>query len=375
MNILITGGRGFIGRNLIAHLGEIGGHRLLIIDQEDSEQQLQTALLAADLIYHLAGVNRPQDQSEFETGNTGLTATICNFLLQNKRKTKIVFSSSMQAAFDNPYGVSKARAEDALREYAAQSGAVVRIYRLKNLFGKWCRPNYNSVTATFCYNIANGLPIALSDPSRELELSYIDDVVAVFLEEIGGTQIEREAGALIPAYKVTLGMLANRIQALHDCRKTLRLPDCSDPFIRALYATYQSYLPVEALEYQLEQKRDLRGSLAEFIKSDRIGQIFVSRTKPGISRGNHYHHTKLEKFFVLEGEALIQLRAIDSSEVKEFRVAGDAYQVIDIPPGYTHCITNTGSGELVTLFWTSECFDPNRTDTHPLLVNAEVTVG
>jgi UDP-2-acetamido-2,6-beta-L-arabino-hexul-4-ose reductase len=272
---------------------------------------------------------------------------------------------------DNPYGTSKAKAENALRRFAAETEACVRIYRLKNLFGKWCRPNYNSVTATFCHNIANDLPIAVSDSACELELSYVDDVVAAFLSEIDGRQTAGEAGADIQSYRIQLGDLAGRIQDFHEMRTTLLLPDFGDWFNRALYATYLSYIPQEELRQSLDVKSDDRGSLAEFIKQKHMGQIFVSRTKPGVTRGNHYHHTKTEKFFVVEGDGLIRMRAIEGGPVEEYSVTGSAYQVIDIPPGFTHSITNVGPGEMVTLFWSSEMFDPNRPDTYYLPVDFE----
>ena len=341
-----------------------------MFDLKDSPDDLRKWLLDVDVIFHLAGVNRPKDPSELETGNAGLTEQICRLLRERGRCPKIVFSSSIQAELDNAYGASKKKAEDALRQFGVETGSCIRIYRLKNVFGKWCRPNYNSVTATFCHNIANELPIAISDPSREVELSYVEDVVAAFLAEIDGTAC-REAEAEIPSYRIQLGELAGRIQAFHDMRTTLVAPDFADWFNRALYATYLSSVMPEARRQGLAIKADARGSLAEFIKSSHFGQIFVSRTKPGVTRGNHYHHTKTEKFFVLEGDGLIRMRAIEGGPVQEYPVSGSAYQVIDIPPGFTHSITNVGTGELVTLFWSSEVFDPNRPDTYYLPVDLE----
>jgi UDP-2-acetamido-2,6-beta-L-arabino-hexul-4-ose reductase len=369
--ILITGGRGFLGRNLAAHLAERKNCETTVFDQQDSADNLKRWLLGADVIFHLAGINRPQDPIDFERGNAGLTEQVCQFLREHKRSPKIVFSSSIQAEFDNPYGTSKAKAENALRRFAAETGACVRIYRLKNLFGKWCRPNYNSVTATFCHNIATDLPIAVSDPAHEVELSYVDDVVEAFLAEIDGRQTSGPAGADMPAYRIQLGDLAGRIQAFHEMRSTLTLPDFADWFNRALYATYLSYVPPAARQHNLEIRSDARGSLAEFIKQEHFGQVFVSRTKPGITRGNHYHHTKTEKFFVVEGDGLIRMRAVEGGPVEEYPVTGRAYQVINIPPGFTHSITNVGSGEMVTLFWSSELFNPDRPDTHFLPVDFE----
>jgi UDP-2-acetamido-2,6-beta-L-arabino-hexul-4-ose reductase len=317
-------------------------------------------------------VNRPQDPREFETGNSELTQQICRFLQDHRRTPQIVFSSSIQAGLTNPYGESKLEAENQLKKFAAETGACVRVYRLKNLFGKWCRPNYNSVTATFCHNIAHDVPIAVSDPAHELELSYVDDVVAAFLAEVDGTQPRGATGNEIRSYRLQLGDLAGRIQALHEMRTTLTLPDFADWFNRALYATYLSYLPQAAMQHDLEIKCDDRGSLSEFIKQKHFGQIFVSRTKPGATRGNHYHHTKTEKFLVVEGDGLIRMRSVERGPVKEYFVTGSAYQVVDIPPGFTHSITNVGRREMVTLFWSSEIFNPNRPDTYYLPVDSEV---
>jgi UDP-2-acetamido-2,6-beta-L-arabino-hexul-4-ose reductase len=369
--ILVTGGRGFLGRNLANELRERGDSQVTIIDREESIEDLNKALLEADVVFHLAGVNRPQNPAEFESGNAGLTETICQFLRRNHRSPKVVFSSSIQADLDNPYGASKARAERALEDFAHETGACVRIYRLKNIFGKWCRPNYNSVTATFCHNIAHGLPITIADPDHEVELSYVDDIIAAFSAEIDTEATEGATGTEIPAYRIRLGDLAGRIQAFDEMRATATLPDFAEGFNRALYATYLSYVPVADLEYNLKINSDTRGSLAEFVKQKGFGQVFVSRTRPGVTRGNHYHHTKTEKFLVVGGDGLIRLRAIESDAIEEYAVTGSAYQVIDIPPGCTHSITNIGKDEMVTLFWSSEIFDPNHPDTYYLAVDPE----
>ena len=369
MNVFVTGARGFIGRNLIAHLRTHQGCVVTPFDIDNSATELRAALEKADIVYHLAGINRPESAEEFETGNAGLTRDICRILRELGRMPIIVMSSSVQAELENPYGVSKRRAEDLLRGFAAQSGAQVRIYRLKNVFGKWSRPNYNSVVATFCHNIANELPIQISDPSRELELICVDDVVNAFLAELpiqAGSTGSRD----IPSFELTLGDLAGRIQSFHDMRTNLLTPDFAVRFNRQLYAAYLSYLPDQARRQQLEIKSDQRGCLAEFIKSKHFGQIFVSRTRPGVTRGNHYHHTKTEKFLVVEGEGVIRMRQIESSEVHEYEVCGEAFNVIDIPPGYTHSIENIGTGNMVTLFWASEIFDPDSPDTYFLSVLA-----
>ena len=367
--VLITGGKGFLGRNLAAHLSERKDCDVHVALKEDPHERVEEMLLEADVIFHLAGVNRPDDPLEFERVNSQLTEQLCQSLRENGRSPKIIFSSSTQAALANPYGISKLKAENVLREFGKQTGACIRIYRLTNLFGKWCRPNYNSVTATFCYNIANDLPIEVSDPVREIELSYVDDVVRAFLAELSDHAGVVDQPTEIPKYRIRLGDLAGRIQAFHDIRETLTLPDFADWFNRALYATYLSYAPRGVREQRLDIKSDARGSLAEFIKQAHIGQIFVSRTKPGITRGNHYHHTKSEKFLIVEGRGLIRMRAIGSSRIEEYPVTGDEFQVVDIPPGFTHSITNVGAGEMVTLFWSSEIFDPSHTDTYFLPVD------
>jgi UDP-2-acetamido-2,6-beta-L-arabino-hexul-4-ose reductase len=375
MNILVTGARGFIGRNLIAHLQEREGCAVTSIDVDHSREDLRAGLETADIVYHLAGVNRPHITEEFEIGNAGLTRDICQILRDLSRTPVIVMSSSVQAELENPYGVSKRHAEDALREFAAQSGAQVCIYRLKNVFGKWCRPNYNSVVATFCHNIALDLPIQMSDPGRELDFVYVDDVVKAFLAELSGCP---GSGSHydIPSVKLTLGDLAGRIQSFHDMRTNLLTPDFAVRFNQQLYATYLSYVPDDARCQRLVTRSDGRGSLAEFIKSNSSGQIFVSRTKPGVTRGNHYHHTKSEKFFVVEGEGIVRIRHIERSEVVAYRVQGHDFQVIDIPPGCTHSIENIGPGDMVTLFWASEIFDPDRPDTYflPVLAPPEISV-
>jgi UDP-2-acetamido-2,6-beta-L-arabino-hexul-4-ose reductase len=363
MNILITGARGFIGRNLTANLEARGDSVMTLFNVENSRADLRAGLETADIVYHLAGINRPEREEGFEIGNAGLTREICEILRELGRTPVVVMSSSIQAVLENPYGISKRHAEDALREFAARSGAQIRIFRLKNVFGKWCRPNYNSVVATFCHNIANDLPIQLSSPSREIELVYVDDVVEAFLAELpipGRSNGHRE----IPSFTLRLGDLAGRIQSYYDMRANLLTPDFAIRFNQQLYATYLSYLPGDARRQQLEIKSDQRGALAEFIKSRTFGQIFISRTKPGVTRGNHYHNTKTEKFFVVEGEAVIRMREIGSMEVLEYRVRGEDFRVIEIPPGCTHSIENVGSRDMVTLFWASEIFDPDRPDTY-----------
>ena len=364
MNILVTGAKGFVGKNLGVALRQQADVVLNEYDLGNSPEELRQALATAEVIFHLAGVNRPEDVIKFQTGNAGFTVELCSTLRSLQRAPKIVFTSSIQAELDNPYGTSKRAAEATLQEFVAATGAECVVYRLKNLFGKWCQPKYNSVIATFCYNVAHGLPISVSDSSHEMEFTYIDDVVNAFLSEISPTIPGFLYAEPLISYRATLGELVEKITAFRQMRSNLQLPDFSKPFTRALYATYLSYLDQNDFGYQLAIKEDQRGSLSEFIKTSQIGQIFVSRTHPGMTRGNHYHHTKIEKFLVLQGEAVIRLRNIFETKVIEYRVRGEDYRVVDIPPGYTHSIQNVGKEDVVTLFWADEVFDPNHPDTY-----------
>lgn len=364
MKILVTGAKGFVGKNLCSVLRQHKDSVLFEYDVDNEPADLDEALREADVIVHLAGVNRPVHPDAFQTGNTGSIDDICQKLMMIGRSPKIMLSSSIQAELDNPYGVSKRKAEEVLARFSEKTGAQCVVYRFKNLFGKWCRPNYNSVTATFCHNIANDCPIQISNPANMIDLTYIDDVVESFVHDLDdqtqGFRLARD----LPSFSISLGDLAQLIMLFRDVRTSLLLPDFSKPFVRALYATYLSYLTGAAFGYGLDVKSDERGSLAEFVKSPGFGQIFISHTKPGITRGNHYHHTKTEKFMVVSGDGVIRFRHINSKDVIEHHVKGEDYCVLDIPPGYTHSIENTGDGDMVTLFWASEMFDQNRPDTY-----------
>ena len=370
MKAVVTGASGFIGQNLVVALRRAHVD-VAEIDIDSPAGALLEALGGADVVFHLAGVNRPEHEGEFVTGNVGsldalLTAMGERFGADGPAARPIVvLSSSVQAKADNPYGRSKLATELALEAYAARSGAPAAIYRLPGVFGKWCRPNYNSVVATFCHNIARGLPIAVSDPAHVVELVHIDDVVSQFMTHLEGGAVPGVArGDVRPAFTISLGDLAGRIQGFHAMRETLLVADASDPFTRRLLGTYTSYVPPGDLAYALTQRTDARGTLAELLKSPRFGQMFVSRTHPGITRGNHYHDLKVEKFCVLEGNAVIRFRPILGDEVTEHRVSGTDFRVVDIPPGVTHSIENVGSTEMIVLFWASEILEPQRPDTH-----------
>lgn len=365
MNVLVTGSLGFVGKNLLAGLRKNKEINIITFDIEDDQAVFEDYVLKADFIFHLAGSNRPTDVSEFEKINKGLTEIMLGILEKNQLKTPVVLSSSIQATLDNPYGISKKFAEDAVFDYERNFGGKAYVFRLPNIFGKWCRPNYNSVVATFCYNIANGLAIKINDPNIQLNLVYIDDVVKAFLGALKNDVTVDDDGFCIVnrTYNVSLKELADIIYSFKSSRETLVLPDYSNQFIKNLYATYVSYLPEKGFAYSTEMKKDNRGWLAEILKSNSFGQIFVSTTKPGITRGNHWHHTKVEKFIVLKGTASIKFRNINSEEIIDYKVSGENIQVVDIPAGYTHSITNIGDTDLVTLFWSDEIFDPENPDT------------
>ena len=324
----------------------------------------------ADFVFHLAGVNRPEHDQEFFAGNVGADGA-------NLRSSSASRSPCPPAALV----VDPGRTRQSLRPQQGsrrvrrgrirrQSGAHTCIYRLANVFGKWCRPNYNSVVATFCHNIARDLPITISDPSRMLTLVYVDDVMRHFVGELAVSGEGRRGPALRsdPRRRSPWENWRRSSRQFRAGRNTLQMPDFTDPFMGKLYATYLSYLPEDDFAYGLDRKCDARGCLAEFVKLPAFGQIFVSRTAPGVTRGNHYHHTKTEKFLVLEGEAIVRFRRLDGDDVIEYRVAGTEMRVVDIPPGYTHSLENIGAGELVTLFWASEIFDPAQPDTYALPV-------
>ncbi len=365
IKVLVTGSAGFIGSHLVNALTRKSDVVFYQFDVDNSREDLLNALKDVDVIYHLAGVNRPPDVSEFAEVNTGLTGEICEYLREHNRTPKIILSSSIQAEIDNPYGASKKAAEDVLKKHHDATGSDVVVYRLPNAFGKWSRPNYNTVIATFCYNIANDLPIQISDESNRLQLVYIDDIIKAFLSQLDNMQERNEFRYedVSPVLTITLGELVELLRSFKKSRETLLVPDLSDRLTEYLYATYLSFLPEDGFAYQLPIKEDDRGALAEFIKSPHIGQIFVSWTKPGITRGDHYHHSKVEKFLVLSGKGIIRFRQIHGEKILDYPIDGKEFKVVDIPPGYTHSIENVGDTDLVVLFWAGQIFNPDKPDT------------
>ncbi|MED3075885.1 NAD-dependent epimerase/dehydratase family protein [Bacillus wiedmannii] len=368
MKILVTGSEGFVGRHLVDRLSKINDIEIYRFTKECSLSVLNDYLKEIDGIYHLAGVNRPQNEEEFHEGNVELTKYIVDNLLTIDNKPWIVFSSSTQAELENPYGQSKKQAEDVLLSYQFETKAYVNIYRLPNLFGKWCKPNYNSVVATFCHNIARGKAISIHDPERSLELLYIDDLVEEFINLLYDGPNKKFYSKITGTYEITLQDLAEKINGFYNIRKNHIIPDLSDDFTKKLYATYLSFLEKNDFAYKLEMKRDNRGFLAEIVKSNEFGQIFISSTKENVIRGNHYHHTKVEKFCVMRGEAEINFRDIYSESSFSYIVSGERLEVVDIPPGYTHNIKNVGPDEMLVLFWANEIFNPEKADTFYLEV-------
>lgn len=380
MKILVTGAKGFIGKNLCATLHNIaqGKDRSFGTElcPEVYEYDLDTdpALLSSycrdcDFVFHLAGINRPKDPEEYMQGNFGFTSTLLRQLEAHGNTCPVMLSSSTQAALDNPYGKSKLAGEQLLRDYGERTGAKVLIYRFTNVFGKWCRPNYNSAVATFCHNIAHGLPITVNDPTVRMRLVYIDDIVAELISALTGNAHEKDGLCYVPVeHEILLGQIAELLYSFRRSREDLSVPDTKDPFTKKLYATYLSYLPEDGFSYPLTTHSDHRGSFTEILRTENCGQFSVNISKPGITKGNHWHHTKNEKFLVVSGRGVIRFRKPESDQVLEYYVSGDKLEVVDIPTGYTHSIVNLGEGDMVTFMWANECFDPDKPDTYYLEV-------
>lgn len=368
MKVLVTGANGFVGKNLIAELIN-RKYEILKVTRETNKSLLETYVKECDFVFHLAGVNRPKEDSEFIEGNVDFTSNLLNLLKENNNEAPIVFASSIQAERDNPYGKSKKLAENLVFDFAKETNNKVFVYRLPNLFGKWSKPNYNSVVATFCYNIARNLDIQINDPEVELNLAYIDDVVDEFIRALEGNPTTEGNFCVVPVtHKIKLGELAKIIYSFKESRKNRQVPNMGDSFTKKLYSTYLSYLPEDHFSYELTMHTDERGSFTEFLRTPERGQVSINVSKPGITKGNHWHHTKNEKFLVVSGEGLIRFRHIDSDEIIEYRVSGEKLEVVDIPVGYTHSIVNVGNTDLVTVMWANECFDPDNPDTYFLEV-------
>ena len=377
MNVLITGAKGFIGKNLIAQLNNIAEGKakgyeplenlvILPFDIDTDPALLADYCTKADFVFHLAGVNRPKEVGEFMEGNFGFTSTLLDALEQAGNSCPMMISSSIQAALDNPYGISKKAGEELVFDYSKRTGAPVLVYRFPNVFGKWCHPNYNSAVATFCYNIANGLPIQVNDPKVVMNLVYIDDVVNELVNALVGTpNRDGKYCKVAVEHKVELGKIAELLYSFKESRENLFVPNLADPFVKKLYSTFLSYIPTDAFSYPLTMHTDQRGSFTEFLKSPERGQVSVNISKPGITKGEHWHHTKNEKFLVVSGKGVIRFRKIiDEGEILEYFVSGDKLEVVDIPVGYTHNIENLGNTDMVTIMWANESFDPTNPDTY-----------
>ena len=376
MNILVTGAKGFVGRNLVSQLhniqsgkaknyGVFSDMQVFEYDVDSDPCELDVYCKRADFVFNLAGVNRPKDQAEFMQGNFGFASALLDTLKKYNNSCPVMISSSTQAALDNPYGESKRAGENLLFDYARETGAPVLVYRFPNVFGKWCRPNYNSAVATFCNNIAHNLPIQVNDPSVMLHLVYVDDVVDELIAALSGNEHREGDYCVVPiVHTVTLGKIVDLLYSFREMSGNLQVPDLGDPFTKKLYSTYLSYFPKDKFSYPLKMNVDSRGSFTEIIRTPDRGQFSVNISKPGITKGQHWHHTKNEKFVVVSGHGLIQLRKIGTDEVLNYEVNVDKIEVVEMIPGYTHNIINLSDTEdLVTFMWCNECFDPARPDT------------
>jgi UDP-2-acetamido-2,6-beta-L-arabino-hexul-4-ose reductase len=364
MKVLVTGSKGFIGKNLVAELRNQNYEDIFEYSKETDPTLLDEFCKEADFVFHLAGVNRPIDQSEFMNCNYGFTSILLETLKKYHNTCPIMISSSTQAELDNLYGISKKAGEDLLFSYSKETGAKALVYRLPNVFGKWCRPNYNSAVATFCHNIAYSSPIKINDPSVVMNLVYIDDVVEELINALNGAENSVGDYCEIPVvHSKTLGEIVDLIDSFRKSREERSIPDMSNAFTKKLYSTYLSYLPENQFSYDLMMNIDQRGSFTEFIKTPDRGQVSVNISKPGITKGNHWHHTKNEKFLVVSGKGVIRFRKIGSDEIIECFVNGEKLQVVDIPTGYTHNIENIGDTDLITIMWANEYFDPKKPDT------------
>jgi UDP-2-acetamido-2,6-beta-L-arabino-hexul-4-ose reductase len=366
VRIAITGASGFIATNLRVRLREIGESDVALISHDISDADFDAALTGAEIVYHLAGVNRPQNPVEFATGNTGFSERLCTALAHVSPRAHIVYTSSTQADADNDYGRSKRAAEDELLAH----NATTAIFRLPNVFGKWARPNYNSAVATFCHNIARGLPITVNDPASPLTLVYIDDVVDAFLAQLDPATRQTGFASVRPVYATTVGAVAEAITGFRDSRATLVSPPVGTGLTRALYSTYVAALSPVDFAYDVPMHSDPRGTFVEMLKTPDCGQFSFFTAHPGITRGEHYHHSKTEKFLVIQGRANFGFRHIETGEVHHITTSGDKAQIVETVPGWTHNITNIGDDLMIVMLWANEIFDRDRPDTISMKVAA-----
>ncbi len=366
MKVLVTGAQGFIGRNLIAELNRRENVEVLAFDVQIPMKKLEEYCRECDFVYNLAGVNRPKNEEEFTKGNFEFASFLVDTLKKSGNTCPVMNSSSIQAVLQNSYGKSKKAGEDKIFDYGRETGTPVYIYRFPNVFGKWCRPNYNSAVATFCHNIAYGLPVQVNDRSTAMHLVYIDDVVKELLLALERhPHMNKEGYCYVPKeYETTLGEIVDLLYSFKESRENLMIPDMvEESFTKKLYSTYLSYLPEDKFSYPLVMHQDERGSFTEILKSADRGQVSVNISKPGITKGNHWHHSKNEKFIVVSGRGRVCFRKYGEKEVIQYPVSGEKIEVIDIPTGYTHSIINDGDIDLVTVMWCNECFDPDNPDT------------
>lgn len=369
MKILVTGANGFVGKNLITELNNRGYKDIYKFDVDTDKSLLDEYAKNCEFVFHLAGVNRPKDEKQFMEGNFGFTSELLNLLREHNNKAPILITSSIQAERDNPYGNSKRAGEELLFDYSNKTGAKALVYRLHNLFGKWSRPNYNTVVATYCYNISRNLDIQVNNPEVKLSLCYIDDVLDEFIRALEGNPTKTYEYCSVPViHQIKLGDLSDRIKSFKDSRNNLSISNMEDTLTKKLYSTYLSFLPEDSFSYDLKMNCDNRGSFTEFIRTPDRGQVSVNVAKPGITKGNHWHHTKNEKFLVVSGTGVIRFRKVDLDEIIEYKVSGEKLQVVDIPTGYTHSIVNIGDVDMVTVMWVNEAFDPKKPDTYFLEV-------
>lgn len=376
MKVLITGANGFVGKNLQLHLSERSDVEINCFTREHNLSDLSVLVLDADIVFHLAGVNRPQDPAEFKQGNADLTDSLCKALQEAGKDIPVIYSSSIQAAAENPYGDSKRAAENMLLDHAEKNGSSVFIYRLPNVFGKWARPNYNSAVATFCHNISQGLPIQVNDPAAKINLVYIDDIIASFLQvmdgQLIGTDLVKDGFVEIEQqYHISVGELADQIQSFKDSRDTLITENVGSGLVRALYSTYVSYLEPKQFSYQVPKYGDERGVFVEMLKTKDAGQFSFFTAHPGITRGGHYHHSKTEKFLVIKGKACFRFRHMFTGEFYELHTSGEQSEIVETVTGWTHDITNVGVDEMVVMLWANEIFDRENPDTYAKPVGIE----